>query len=96
MNFIISEKHKNLKNDILENILNINSFENEFNSGERNSIKKIKLSDKTLIIKVFKIPSVINQIVYRYFRKSKARRSFEYAIKLINLNIKTPRPDSLF
>jgi len=92
MNFIISEENKNLKNDLLENILNINSFENEFNSGERNSIKKIKLSDKTLIIKVFKIPNIVNQIVYRYFRKSKARRSFEYATKLINLNINTPTP----
>ena len=58
-------------------------------------LKKLKLSDKTVIIKAFKIPNVINQIVYRYFRKSKARRSFEYATKLYQLKYKDPRTDSL-
>ena len=92
MNFHITEGYKNLKNDLLEIILNINSYQNEFDTGKRNSIKKVEVSNKVIIIKDFKIPNVINQIVYRYFRKSKARRSFEFATNLINLNIKTPAP----
>ena len=92
MNFHIAKGYKNLKNDLLEIISNINSYQNEFDTGKRNSIKKVEVSNKVIIIKAFKIPNVINQIVYRYFRKSKARRSFEYATNLINLNIKTPSP----
>jgi len=92
MNFHITEGYKNLKNDLLEIISNINSYQNEFDTGKRNSIKKVEVSNKVIIIKAFKIPNVINQIVYRYFRKSKARRSFEFATNLINLDIKTPAP----
>ena len=92
MNFIIHKKYKNLKNDLLEVIFNINSYENEFGTGKRNSIKKVKVSDKTVIIKAFKIPNILNQIVYKYFRKSKALRSFEFATKLSKLKIKTPEP----
>ena len=92
MNFYISKENINIKNDLLEIISNINTYENEFDTGKRNSIKKIEVSDKVVIIKEFKIPNFFNQIAYRYFRKSKARRSFEYATKLINLNIKTPEP----
>jgi len=92
MNFHIAKGYKNLKNDLLEIISNINSYQNEFDTGKRNSIKKVEVSNKVIIIKAFKIPNVINQIVYRYFRKSKARRSFEFATNLINLNIKTPSP----
>jgi len=92
MNFHITEGYKNFKNDLLEIISNINSYQNEFDTGKRNSIKKVEVSNKVIIIKAFKIPNVINQIVYRYIRKSKARRSFEFATNLINLNIKTPAP----
>ena len=92
MNFHIAKGYKNLKNDLLEIISNINSYQNEFDTGKRNSIKKVEVSNKVIIIKAFKIPNVINQIVYRYFRKSKARRSFEFATNIINLNIKTPAP----
>lgn len=92
MNFHITKEYKNFKNDLLEIISNINSYQNEFDTGKRNSIKKVEVSNKVIIIKAFKIPNVINQIVYRYFRKSKARRSFEFATNLINLNIKTPAP----
>ena len=92
MNFHIAKGYKNLKNDILEIISNINSYQNEFDTGKRNSIKKVEVSNKVIIIKAFKIPNIINRVVYRYFRKSKARRSFEFATNLINLNIKTPAP----
>jgi len=92
MNFLINKKYKNLKNDLLKVVRNINSYENEFGTGKRNSIKKVNLSGKTVIIKAFKIPNILNQIVYRYLRKSKARRSYEFATKLSKLNVKTPEP----
>lgn len=64
--------------------------------GSRNIIKKTLLEHVSLNIKSFKIPNLINQIAYNFFRKSKARRSFEYAQKLIKLGVGTPKPLAYF
>ena len=71
------------------------------NNGEdfiigRNSIKLFKYKGQTFNIKAFRIPNIFNQIAYRFFRKSKAQRSFEYANKLIDLQIGTPKPVAYF
>lgn len=63
-----------------------------FGDGKRNIIKLFELEGKTVNIKSFKIPNLINKIAYRYFRKSKARRSFEYATLLLEKGIGTPQP----
>ena len=52
--------------------------------------------DIILNIKSFRIPNIINQIAYRFFRKSKAQRSFEYANKLIKLDVGTPQPIAFY
>lgn len=77
----------------------IDSFINGFSiSGEllgnekRNSIKLFELETETVNIKSFKIPNVFNKIAYKFLRKSKAQRSFEYAEKLLSLDIGTPHP----
>lgn len=66
--------------------------EGEVLKANRNVIKKLKLENMVLNIKSFKIPHFINKIAYAYFRKSKARRSFEYAETLIRKGIPTPTP----
>jgi hypothetical protein len=78
------------KNEITKNIHNFNAIEGS--SGKRNIIKKITVDGIELNIKSFKIPNLVNKIVYKFFRKSKARRSFEYANKLLSLGINTPKP----
>ncbi|CAH0336292.1 hypothetical protein FVB9288_01978 [Flavobacterium sp. CECT 9288] len=60
--------------------------------GNRNEIKVFESKNFSLNIKSFKIPHFINKIAYRYFRKSKARRSFEYATILLQKGIGTPQP----
>ena len=64
--------------------------------GQRNIIKLFEFEEITLSIKSFKKPNLINKIVYRYFRKSKARRSFEFASKLMEMQIGTPQPVAFF
>lgn len=68
----------------------------EGGKGKRNVIKIVQINGVNLNIKAFKIPNIINQIVYSFFRKSKAQRSFEYANKLIDLKIGTPKPIAYF
>tara|TARA_R110002050_G_scaffold300018_1_gene467393 strand:+ start:88262 stop:89017 length:756 start_codon:yes stop_codon:yes gene_type:complete len=68
----------------------------EGGEGKRNIIKIVKVDSVNLNIKAFKIPNIVNQIVYNFFRKSKAQRSYEYAEKLIRMGIGTPKPIAFF
>jgi len=72
----------------------ISSFENSGASikDARNKLKLFQLNTEVVNIKSFKIPNLINQIIYKYFRKGKAQRSFEYANALMELGIGTPMP----
>lgn len=67
-----------------------------FGDGKRNTIKLFELDDLTVNIKSFKVPHFINSIVYKYFRKSKAKRSYEYATILLEKGIGTPQPVAFF
>tara|TARA_R110002049_G_scaffold45594_1_gene132889 strand:+ start:22688 stop:23452 length:765 start_codon:yes stop_codon:yes gene_type:complete len=64
--------------------------------GERNIIKIIPFNGFNVNVKAFKVPNLINQIAYNFFRKSKAQRSFEYANKLLELGVGTPKPLAYF
>ena len=82
--------------EVLSFINNFNSKGILFGDGQRNKIKLFELEGKTINIKSFKIPHLINKIAYKYFRKSKARRSFEYATTLLEKGIGTPQPIAYF
>lgn len=60
--------------------------------GSRNTVKEIEFAGKKLNVKAFKVPHFINQIAYRWIRKSKAQRSFEHAGLLLQKGIGTPKP----
>lgn len=68
----------------------------EGGEGNRNVIKIVSFNGDKLNIKAFKTPNFINKIVYKFFRKSKAQRSFEYANKLKELGVGTPKPLAYF
>ncbi|HSI70749.1 MAG TPA: lipopolysaccharide kinase InaA family protein [Gillisia sp.] len=92
MKVVISQKYELHRAEILEFIENFESEGQLLNDGQRNSIKLFDLSGQTVNIKSFKIPNPVNKIAYKFFRKSKAQRSFEYAGHLISKNIGTPYP----
>lgn len=92
MKIIFAETYKRKKEAILNCIENFNSEGDSLNDGQRNSIKIFDLEDEKINIKSFKIPNPVNKIVYRFFRKSKAERSFIYANHLISNEIGTPIP----
>lgn len=77
---------------IFDSISQFNSSGKLFGDGKRNIIKLFELDGKIINVKSFKIPNLINKIAYKYFRKSKARRSFEYATFLLEKGIGTPEP----
>jgi hypothetical protein len=92
MNFKINPVFANETISILDKIKAFNNSGTLLGNGQRNVIKLFDLNDKVVNIKSFKIPNLINKIAYKYFRKSKARRSFEYATILLEKGIGTPLP----
>lgn len=62
----------------------------------RNLIKSFKLKDRVINVKSFKIPHIFNRIAYKFFRSSKAKRSYEHACILVKNNIGTPKPLAYF
>lgn len=90
---IFNPKFISYKTELNHIIKNFNSQGEYVVFAERNTIKKFTLSNGLLInIKSFKKPHIINKIAYKYFRKSKAKRSFEYATLLLQKGIGTPEP----
>lgn len=92
MKIVISNNCQEPKDEILKLIKNFRRTGIHINDGKRNSIKVFDLSGKKVNIKSFKLPNAVNKIVYRFLRKSKAERSFNYAEYLISKNIGTPYP----
>ena len=96
INVNYNPKFSNLSDILNEIFVNFNFKGKILVNGQRNAIKLFEVEGITLNIKSFKRPNLINKIVYRYFRKSKARRSFEFASKLMEMQIGTPQPVAFF
>ena len=82
-------------NDIEDFVLNIReNFKADVKVlyNQRNVIKLFKVNGKKYVVKSFKIPHLFNRIIYSFFRKSKAERSYINTKKLESLNIGTPSP----
>lgn len=83
------QSHKLVLDDIIKNF---DTKGEPFGDQDRNSLKLFNLDKKVINVKSFRIPNIVNQIAYRFLRKSKAQRSYEYANKLKALQIGTPEP----
>ncbi len=73
-------------------ILNIKSHFNKNSQTihkARNELKIINYNDIDTIVKSFKVPNILRRIIYTYFRDSKAKKSYEYSIKIKDF---TPSP----
>lgn len=91
--------HKDFEQDhdkIEALISNFDHSGDQLGKGDRNTIKLYDLHGTQINVKSFKVPNIFNKIAYRFFRKSKARRSFEFANELTKLGVGTPHPIAYF
>lgn len=95
-NQIIHHNFKELNSKLKNIVGNFSSSGVVLGEPSRNTIKLFDLNDLTLNVKSFKKPHFVNQIIYGYFRKSKAQRSYEYATILLEKNVGTPKPIAYF
>ncbi len=91
-NFIIHSRYSHLAEKLKAVLDNFEKKGKYVTKGERNVIKMVQLEGTSFNIKKFKTPNTFQSLVYEFLRKSKAKRSFEYATKLIGFEIKTPFP----
>ncbi|TCK66737.1 lipopolysaccharide kinase (Kdo/WaaP) family protein [Winogradskyella wandonensis] len=96
MKKVFASDDSKFNNQLSEFISNFNSEGQLFNNGERNVIKTKQIESTLVNVKSFRVPNLINKIVYRFFRKSKAQRSFEFAQYLQSCNVGTPKPLGYF
>ena len=45
-----------------------------------------------LNVKRYRVPHLINRVIYRFFRQPKAVRAYEYALRLVAKGFETPAP----
>ncbi|AZI38901.1 lipopolysaccharide kinase InaA family protein [Epilithonimonas zeae] len=92
MNFVLSEAYSQYKNDILNILKNFKNEGTVVGHGNRNVVKFFIVNDLKFNFKSFKQHNIINRHVYKYYRKSKSRRSYEYAQMLLDKGFFTPKP----
>ncbi|MEY3501852.1 MAG: hypothetical protein RL308_3525 [Bacteroidota bacterium] len=92
----VSKLFSSLENQLQEIIINYDQKGIVLVDGERNKIKSFDFEGIKINIKSFKKPNFINSIIYNFFRKSKAKRSFENATFLLENKIGTPQPIAYF
>lgn len=58
----------------------------------RNRVVTYKVDNDTINIKEFRIPNVLNRLIYGHLRPSKASRAFRNALRLLDRGFSTPAP----
>ncbi|NLN24785.1 MAG: lipopolysaccharide kinase [Bacteroidetes bacterium] len=91
-NFVINPHFAHLEVKLKRLLQNFEKDGEVLDDSGRNIIKTKRFEALNLNIKKFKTPSFLQSLVYRFLRKSKARRSFEYALRLRAVGILTPEP----
>ena len=91
MKYQINPKYAHFK-EFLLGIKEHFSANNKLIHDARNQLKILEFEGETVVVKSFKVPHLLNRIVYSYFRDTKAKKSYEYSLKLEALGISTPEP----
>ena len=58
----------------------------------RNTVKLFDAGGRTLVVKRYKRPFIHQRIDYTFIRKSKARRAYDYGLRILECGIDTPQP----
>ncbi len=93
---VFSPDYENIRKHVLHAIQEFDDLGIKVGKGKRNMVKHIVVDNVHLNVKSFKVPNLFNRFIYHSIRKSKARRSYEYAHYLLQHDIGTPPPVAFF
>ena len=86
--YSLNEKYQEYEHNLLTIKTYFQANSNAIHKA-RNELKIITFGTLQTVVKSFKIPNIINKIAYTFFRDSKAKKSYEYSIKIGSF---TPEP----
>ena len=86
--YILNPKHHTFKEHLLH-IETLFQATDETIHKARNEIKTIAIEKDDYIVKSFKVPHLLNRFIYTFFRDSKAKKSYDNAIRIKDF---TPEP----
>ena len=92
MRILIQPKYRFLNNYIEQIPQEFEKEPGEVLYEARNLLRRVKVNDIEMVIKSFHQPVFLNRIIYSFFRKSKALRSYEYSTYLNQNGISAPDP----
>ncbi len=84
----LNNSHENFKTFLLDIKSYFDKNQNTIHKA-RNELKIISHENIDVVVKSFRVPNIINQIAYSFFRASKAKKSYLYSLKIKNF---TPTP----
>jgi serine/threonine protein kinase len=89
MKYKLNLPYQNKFENFLKNIQDYFEKDTHTIHKARNELKIIDYEGIETVVKSFKIPNFINKIAYTFFRDSKAKKSYDYSLKLGDF---TPTP----
>ena len=79
--YTLSDKYHNLEKELLCIKTHFHNTATTIHKA-RNELKIIPFGTLQTVVKSFKAPHFLNKIIYTFFRDSKAKKSYEYSLKL--------------
>lgn len=79
-----------------ETILELYAESDDVVQAGRNTLKKVVFEGSDCVVKAFRIPSFPQNFSYGLFSKSKAKKSYDNAKRLLDLGFLTPAPVGFF
>lgn len=95
MKKVINPEYASMTSEFLE-VVKGNYTPDVVFCNKRNVVEKVTVAGEEFVVKRYKRPILINRIIYCFFRKSKARRAYEYAVELLKRGVDTPHPVAYF
>lgn len=89
MRVIVNSKYRHLSG-FIESLPERFESEGEILYQGRNQIKAFSIQAAGMVVKHYKRPNLVQKIVYRWMRPSKAKRAYLYALRLAGMGIDTP------
>lgn len=95
MNVVINNNYEDFREEFHRIIRGDYTPEKVF-CNSRNTVELVDIGGKKLVLKKYRKPGLFNGLIYTFFRKTKARRAYEYAEILRAEGIDTPCPVAYF
>lgn len=92
MKIVVDEKFQHLTDEIGRLPQMMDEGKGEVVYDSRNRVARFTVDGLSLMVKRFKRVNAVQQVVYTFFRKTKAERAFLFANEFLKRGIDTPQP----